>query len=79
MAIRDLDQFILSAVNSHWQKVAMIVAKAMTEPGLSAPDADHIAARITALVGSGDLEIRGNPENWRSSEVRRINGVAGAA
>jgi hypothetical protein len=78
-----LDKFILDAVNSSWQKVAMVVAKALTDQDLVFPesmdDAEFVAVRIRLLVQSGQLESAGDVNDWRFSEVRRAGISAGAA
>jgi hypothetical protein len=70
-----LDKFILASVDSHWQKVAMVVARALTDPDLEFPetddDASFVAGRVRALVALGQLEAQGDTSNWRYSEVRR--------
>ncbi|RZJ27885.1 MAG: hypothetical protein EON85_10275 [Brevundimonas sp.] len=78
-----LDNFILDAVDSSWQKVAMVVAKAITDQGLEFPksedDAEFVASRIRLLVQAGHLEAAGDVSNWRFSEIRRAAISAGAA
>lgn len=68
------DPLLMSHVTSHWQKVAKIVGLA-----LSSQWGDHVfqtgdiflAARVNALVESGQLEIQGESAlDMRHSEVR---------
>jgi hypothetical protein len=83
MANREIDQFIPSTVGSNWQKVAMLIAKALLEPGLSisgaGDDAETVAGCIEGLIGRGELELHGNLSNWRYSEIRRVIHPTGAA
>lgn len=70
----DLDTLILSCAGARWQKVAMIIAKALREferAGTStSEDQYRVADRIEALVEAGKLEAEGNVSLWRHSEVR---------
>ena len=70
-----LDQFILDAVDSDWQKIAMVVAKALTDQDLDFPesedDAGYVASRVDELIRTGHLEASGDTSDWRFSEVRR--------
>jgi hypothetical protein len=83
MATQELDQFILASVDSHWQKVAMVVARALGDPHLDFPetedDAAFVASRVEALVALGQLDAQGEVSNWRYSEVRRAARATGAA
>jgi hypothetical protein len=78
-----LDKFILDAVDTSWQKVAMVVAKALIDHDLDFPgsedDAEFVASRIRQLVQVGQLEVSGDINDWRFSEVRRSAASAGAA
>ncbi|WP_349811465.1 DUF3658 domain-containing protein [Xanthomonas dyei] len=69
-----IDAFITDAVDAQWQKVAMIIARALTDPQLKLADvedaADHVAQRIVHLVRSGRLEAAGDVTDWRHREVR---------
>ena len=82
MDTHDLDEFILNAAGENWRKVAMVIAMALTDPGLEFPETDDdetlIANRIEALILQEALEVRGDPSKWRFSEIRRIT-VAGSA
>ena len=83
MATQEIDQFILASIDYNWQKVAMIVARALTEPGLDFPntenDAEFVARRIEVLISTGRLESKGNTTSWRHSEVRRSEHAKGTA
>ncbi len=68
----DIDQVIFSVLTPRWQKMAMILAKALDQCGqwpspISAP---AIAARIHVLAESGLLQGAGDLRKWRHSEVR---------
>jgi hypothetical protein len=75
-----VDQFILDAVDFHWQKVAMVVAKALADENLDFQDAEDnaamVAGRVDALVRTGHLDVIGDINDWRFSEVRRVAGLA---
>jgi hypothetical protein len=81
-AISELDQFILNSVDSNWQKVAMVIAKALADQELDFPesedDAGFVASRINELILADHLEASGDASDWRFSEVRRAAGVMGA-
>jgi len=66
---------LLSAVNGHWKKVAMVISRVADEMGDDLPEGDDgyqlVARRIEALVSEGRLAVQGNIKNWRLSEVRR--------
>nr|CAS03048.1 putative integron gene cassette protein [uncultured bacterium] len=83
MEIQQVDKFILASVNSNWQKIAMVIAKALTAPDIGSPDdqydAEFIASRVEALIGKGELEIQGRSNNWRHSEVRLKSHSSGVA
>ena len=83
MATQKIDQFILASIDHNWQKVAMIVARALTEPDLDFPntedDAEFVACRIEVLISTGRLESKGNTTNWRHSEVRLSEHANGTA
>jgi len=67
-----LDELILSVVTPRWQKVAMVIAKALRisgNKGFKTSDS-ALAARISALCMEGRLESEGNLSKWRRSEVR---------
>ena len=64
----ELDALLLAQTNAHWQKVAMIIGKAMSVN--KECDSDRMGQRIAALVDAGKLESAGDISNWRFSEVR---------
>lgn len=66
------DDLVLSLAGPHWQKSAMIIAKALERLAEAAPEggAEAIARSLRHLVETGRLEARGDLSNWRSSEVR---------
>jgi hypothetical protein len=71
----DLDRVIFSVMKSRWQKVAMVLYRAVErvekEEALAAPvDFEAFAARIHALVEADLLEAQGNLQMWGHSEVR---------
>ena len=68
----EIDEAILSIVTSRWQKVAMVIAKALgTQLHKAAePDYRDVAARIEFLIDEGKLQCQGDPRHWRCSEVR---------
>jgi hypothetical protein len=68
----NIDQIILSLATSQWQKLAMLVAKAMSECENESIEITHemLAEHIESLVRQGKLESQGNLNLWRYSEVR---------
>ena len=75
IAPSELDPLLLSFCNERWQKVARIAGdtlEALEQRGvkLDGSVAPQIDARMAALVGSGQLEAKGNIKRWRYSEVR---------
>jgi hypothetical protein len=64
----DLDQLLLAAATARWQKVAMIIAKAVS--AYETLDEERLTSRILALAELGMLESVGDVNNWRFSEVR---------
>ena len=64
----ELDALLLAQVRMEWQKVALIVAKAMIVH--QAWDDDRITQRIIDLVNAGKLASAGDVRKWRFSEVR---------
>ncbi|WDI93393.1 DUF3658 domain-containing protein [Xanthomonas campestris] len=77
-----MDKFILASIDSHWQKVALVVGRALANPHFAFPEVDDDASlvgeRVQALVALGQLEAHGDTSNWRFSEVRRVAPKAGA-
>jgi len=70
-----IDEAVLSATETSWRKVALVIAKAETILGNKLPEGDAgldlIARRIEALVQDGRLLGQGDIKNWRYSEVRK--------
>jgi hypothetical protein len=67
-----LDEVIFSIVTPRWQKVAMVIGKALDrceQFGYQVSD-DVLGARILHLAQSGRLESQGNLQIWRDSDVR---------
>ena len=68
----DIDQLLLSFCDKRWLKVARIIGKTLQtfeERGVRVT-AEEIDARMEVLVGTRQLEAKGNIRNWRYSEVR---------
>ncbi len=63
-----LEALLLAQAKPNWQKVAMLIAKAMRT--YETWDADRVGQRIVSLVDEGKLDAVGNIRNWRRSEVR---------
>lgn len=82
-AIGEFDQFILNFVDSNWQKVAMVIAKALATMSWGSPkseeDARFVANRVNELIWTGHPEANGDTGNWRFNEVRRASGAMDAA
>jgi hypothetical protein len=65
------DEELMSCATPRWQKVARIVAEALTnQDGFFRCGDLLLAARVRALADAGRLEARGNPLKMRFSEVR---------
>lgn len=68
------DPLLMSHVTDHWQKVAMIVGLSLSsqwDSGVFQTGDIFLAARVNALVESGQLEIQGKSAlEMRHSEVR---------
>jgi hypothetical protein len=68
----NLDQVIMSLTSAKWQKVAMVLARSLTQledEGVHIL-AGRIAARIEFLVLAGHLEAQGDLSSSRHSEIR---------
>ncbi|SDT25899.1 DUF3658 domain-containing protein [Bradyrhizobium canariense] len=68
----DIDSIIFSLLTSRWQKMAMVVGKAVgrcKERALPIGD-EVLGARIQALAESDRLDSQGDLRKWRHSEVR---------
>jgi hypothetical protein len=75
----EIDAAVLSSVTVHWQKVAMVAAKAMDRlkvPITEGDTFDKVCGRVETLVKLGKIASRGNVSMPRHSEVRLKNGVA---
>jgi hypothetical protein len=68
----DIDAVILSVMTPRWQKMAMVVMRALNRcKELALPiSAEALAARIQVLAKSDRLEDIGDLRKWRHSEVR---------
>ncbi|MCK1651896.1 hypothetical protein IVA88_10655 [Bradyrhizobium sp. 149] len=70
----DVDRIIFSVMKTRWQKVAMVLYRAIEkveEGELAAPvDYDVFAARIQALAEADLLDAQGDLQVWDRSEVR---------
>jgi len=72
-----IDALLMEAVNEHWTKIAVIIAKTYDayEAEESEP-AEHlghaIAERLYVLVDNGYLDCQGNMRRWRDADVRLI-------
>jgi hypothetical protein len=64
----EIDVLLLSHVNENWQKVAMVISKAMIS--YHTWDPDRVGRRIITLVDTGKLDSAGDIRNWRFSEIR---------
>jgi Protein of unknown function len=64
----DIDALLLATATVRWQKVAMVIAKAMSV--YDSCDEVRVGERIIALVKPGELESAGNVRHWRFSEIR---------
>lgn len=75
MSSAQVDEFILSDVGSTWQKVAIVVGRAISAHSIEFPEgedeSEFVARRVEALINDGRLEVQGSVKNWRHSEVRR--------
>lgn len=68
---RAMDAALLAEVLPHWRKVAMVVGCAMGRPSHVPGVTDtYYGQRVCALVGEGQIEVQGNVEYMRFSEVR---------
>jgi hypothetical protein len=67
-----LDELILSVVKPNWQKVAMVLGKALrlSESRGFETSYEVLAARIAVLCIEGRLDSQGNVSKWRRGEVR---------
>ena len=63
-----IDALLLSQATSSWQKVAMVIGRALQAD--RSLDENKLGERIAALVESGQLEGEGDIRIWRISEIR---------
>ena len=75
----DIDQLLPSFSETRWRKIARIVGQTMgaleaRRVQIDGSISDQFDARMAALVGSGQLEAKGNIKRWRHSEVRLPDG-----
>lgn len=68
MTQEQLEWRILSFATPRWRKVAFIVGHIMMDDGYV--DADGFNAAFAALIAAKKLEVVGDPQAWRYSEVR---------
>ena len=70
--IKEIDSALLSNVNPQWQKVAMVVARAMESCAGRIPPVPDLfyGQRVRLLVELGLLESQGDLASMRFSEVR---------
>ena len=70
----ELDAALMASINPRWTKVAMVLGRAMKDPGLSfGEDEDEcevLAVRLEELVASGSVLAQGDVKQWRFCEVR---------
>jgi hypothetical protein len=70
-----IDETVLSATETSWRKVALVIARAEKILGNNLPEGqpglDLTANRIEVLVQDGRLLAQGDVKNWRHSEVRK--------
>ena len=72
LAEKDIDDILFSLLKSRWQKVALVVAKAVdcrNLLGLAISD-EIFAARLRDLADNDRIEGMGDLRMWRFSEVR---------
>jgi hypothetical protein len=72
-----IDEVILSVTVTSWRKVARVIVMADEILGTNLPEGEArptlVADRIEALIHEGRLLVRGDPKEWRCSEVRKPN------
>jgi len=70
-----IDETVLSATETSWRKVALVIARVEKILGNNLPEGqsglDLIANRIEVLVQDGRLLAQGDLKKWRHSEVRK--------
>ncbi len=72
ISAEDIDAAISEALTLEWQKIAMVIARALPrcQELAVAISTEMLGARIVALVEAGRIESAGDPRMWRHSEVR---------
>lgn len=70
--LQSIDDCLLRHTSTGWLKVARVVADTWEELGDRYPElpVDFYPTRIRHLVESGKIEVAGNPDLMRFSEVR---------
>lgn len=70
-----IDEAILSAAETSWRKVALVIVRVAEKLGGKLPGddagAELIAKRIESLVQDARLLAQGDVTKWRHSEVRK--------
>jgi hypothetical protein len=64
----DIEKIIIENIGEHWKKVAMLVGIVLLKS--DAIEAKEITDVIKKLTTSNFLEVRGDIDEWRFSEVR---------
>jgi ubiquinone biosynthesis protein UbiJ len=73
--LSNIDEALLSNISTQWRKVARVVGTTMSEQEnriKGIPDIFY-AQRVAHLVQKGHIELQGNIEAMRFSEVRIAN------
>ncbi|WP_332695223.1 hypothetical protein [Bosea sp. (in: a-proteobacteria)] len=65
-----IEAAILAECSDRWQKVAMVIVKAIEPKDVSDQQWDLHVAAIKSLVREGKLDALGDPSEPRHSEVR---------
>ena len=75
MTVPQIDDAILSSVEPHWLKVAMVISRAAKKLYGDLPDGEDaytmIGKRIEFLVETGRLQSQGDVSRCRFSEVKQ--------
>ncbi|MBA5687723.1 DUF3658 domain-containing protein [Rugamonas apoptosis] len=70
-----IDTLILAAVDGNWSKVARVIGIIADVEKVDVSRIDEmglvVQARLEVLIQTGILEVQGNIQKWRHSEVRR--------
>jgi hypothetical protein len=67
-----IDEALLEVVQNHWLKVALVVAQTGDRLDLNTDEGlFRVADRLKALIDQGQIEVQGNPDRWRHSEIRK--------